>query len=98
MKRTEERRGREEDRNTRGVEGEERRGGGEERNIGGGRGEQEMIRGRGPRQYVAGCFGSVSSTRISFRRVQDPRALTSTIICKLFPIIVPNLSKKISLI
>ena len=53
------------------------------------------MRGRGPRQHVAGCIGSLSNTRISSRRVLDPRESNCTIICKLFHIIVPNLSKKI---
>ena len=59
---------------------------------------QERIKGRGPRQHVAGCIGSPSSTRISLGRAQDPEESTSTIICKLFHMIVPNLSKKISFI
>ena len=59
---------------------------------------QEWIKGRGPRQHVAGCIGSPSSTRISLGRVQDPKESMSTIVCKLFHMIVPNLSKKISFI
>ena len=51
-----------------------------------GGGEQERIRGRGPRQHVAGCIGSLS------------RESTSTIIGKLFYMIAPNLSQKLSLI
>ena len=35
---------------------------------------------------------------ISLGRVKDPKESTSTIICKLFHIIVPNFSKKISFI
>ena len=51
---------------------------------------------RGPRQHVAGCNGSLSSTRISSRRLLDPRVSSSTIICKLCHIMVTYLSKKIS--
>ena len=59
---------------------------------------RERIEGRGTRQHVAGSIGSPSSTRISLGRVQNPKESTSTIICKLFHMIVPNLSKKISFI
>ena len=59
---------------------------------------EERIKGKGPRQHVAGCIGSPSSTRISLSRIQDPKESTSTIICKLFQMIVPNLSKKISFV
>ena len=54
---------------------------------------QKRIKGRGLRQHVAGCIGSPSSTRISLGCVQDPKESTSTIICKLLHMIVPNLSK-----
>ena len=59
---------------------------------------QERIKGRVPCQHVAGCIGSPSSARISLGRIQDPKESTSIIISKLFHMIVPNLSKKISFI
>ena len=74
----------------------------EQRSKGGGGGfrlgGEDEREGRGPRQHVAGCIGSLSSTRINSRRVLDPRESSSTIICKLSHIMVPNLTKKISLI
>ena len=86
-------------RNGEGQRRRERRSKGVKEEGGGFRlGGEDEREGRGPRQHVAGCIGSLSSTRISSRRVLDPRESSSTIICKLCHIMVPNLSKKISLI
>ena len=72
------------------VIGKEERGGAEEergeeqrskRGGGGFRlGGEDEKEGRGRRQHVAGCIGSLSSTRISSRRVLDPREQESPLI------------------
>ena len=65
------------------VIGKEERGGAEEergeeqRSKGGGVDERE---GRGRRQHVAGCIGSLSSTRISSRRLLDPKEQESPLL------------------
>ena len=69
--------------------GKEERGGAEERgeeqrSKRGGRGfrlgGEDEKEGRGRRQHVAGCIGSLSSTRISSSRVLDPREQESPLI------------------
>ena len=71
------------------VIGKEERGGAEEERReeqrskrGGGfrLGGVDEREGRGRRQHVAGCIGSLSSTRISSRRLLDPREQESPLL------------------
>ena len=72
------------------VIGKEERGGAEEergeeqrskRGVGGFRlGGVDEREGRGRRQHVAGCIGSLSSMRISSRRLLDPKKQESPLL------------------